>query len=257
MLVTTSYSPSPEAAARAKAIAGELRCRYVERGTSSVRRLGERYGDSRFLVVTERELQFHSGGETPLFFHPSLSLVRVKRLMNGEHDGLIEASGAAVGDAVLDCTAGLGSDAIVFSYAVGEEGAVTAVESEPALYTVVREGLASYQTFSEPFDAAMRRVRLVLGHHLETLRGMPDDSVDIVYFDPMFRQPVEESSAIGPLRQVANHSPLSEEAIREAVRVARKSVVMKEHRDSGEFERLGFGQPARTRTKIAYGVIHP
>lgn len=257
MLATTSYSPSREAEQRAKRLASELAIRYVPRGTASVRRLGERYGDNRFLLVTERELHYYGGGDAPLFFHPSLSLVRVKRLMNGERDGLLDASGAAPGDIVLDCTAGLGADSIVFAYAVGETGEVTAVESEAALYMIVREGLGRYETHLEPFNAAMRRVKLKLGPHLEELARRPDNSVDIVYFDPMFREPVEESSSIGPLRQVANHAPLSREAIREAVRIARKRVVLKEHRDSGEFERLGFPPPARTRTKIAYGVIYP
>lgn len=257
MLVTTSYSPSPDAEARAKQLAAELGVRYVPRGTSSVRRLGERYRDSRFMLVSERELHYYGDGDAPLFFHPSLSFVRVKRLMNGENDGLVEITGAKPGDRILDCTAGLGADSIVFSYVAGAEGSVTAVESEPALYTIVKEGLASYKTHLEPFNEAMRRVRMKLGHHLDVLRMMPDDSFDIVYFDPMFRQPVEESSGIGPLRQAANHEPLTEGAIREAVRVARRSVVLKEHRDSGEFERLGFHQPPRTRTKIAYGVIHP
>lgn len=257
MLVTTSYSPTRAAEERAKRLAGELGVGYVARGTSSVRRLAERHRDSHFLLVTEKELQYYGEGGAPLFFHPSMSLVRVKRLMNGENDGMIDVSGAAPGDRVLDCTAGLGADAIVFAYAVGAEGQVTAMESEPALYTVVREGLLAYETHSQPFDAAMRRVRLKLGDHLEELRSLADNSVDIVYFDPMFRQPVEQSNAIEPLRRLANHAALDKEAIRQAVRVARKSVVLKEHRDSGEFERLGFGLPLRTRTKIAYGVIHP
>ncbi|RKN86588.1 class I SAM-dependent methyltransferase [Paenibacillus ginsengarvi] len=257
MLVTTSYSPTSEATERAKRIAGELALSYVPRGTSSVRRLGERYRESEFLLVTERELHYYGDGDTPLFFHPSLSLVRVKRLMNGENDGLVKISGAAPGDRVVDCTAGLGSDAIVLSYAVGETGEVTAIESEPALYTVVREGLLTYDSPLKPFEAAMRRVRMKLADHLSVLRELPDRSVDIVYFDPMFRRPALESSAIGPLRQVANHAPLAEESIREALRVARKSVVLKENKDSGEFERLGFPEMPRSRTKIAYGVIHP
>jgi 16S rRNA G966 N2-methylase RsmD len=257
MLVTTSYKPTAAAIDRAKRLADELNARYVERGTWSVRKLGLRYRDPNVLLVAEHELQYYGGGEKPLFFHPSLSLIRVKRLMNGQRDALIDIAEAAPGDRVLDCTAGLGADAIVFSYAVGGTGQVTAVESESALYTIVREGLAVYETQLQLFDEAMRRVRLTLGHHLDVLKRLADNSVDIVYFDPMFRQPVEESSAIGPLRQVANHDPLTTEAVAEAVRVARKTVVLKEHRDSGEFERLGFERPARTRTKIAYGVIRP
>ena len=45
------------------------------------------------------------------------------------------------------------------------------------------------------------------------------------------------------------------ESVREAVRVARKTVVMKEARSSGEFERLGFTLPERGKSKITYGVI--
>lgn len=255
MLVTTSYTPSQTAEQRAARLAAELSSAYVRRGTYSLRRLGERYGESRFLLVTERELQLCDGDGQPMFFHPSLSFVRAKRLMNGEPDTLLAVSGAEPGDEVLDCTAGLGSDAIVFSLAVGENGVVTAVESEPALYVIVREGLTRYETAVESFNEAMRRVRLVNVDHLTELRQRPDRSVDIVYFDPMFRQPVEQSSAIGALRQTANHSPLKREAIEEAKRVARKRVILKEHRDSGEFERLGFPLPDRTRTKIVYGVI--
>jgi hypothetical protein len=72
------------------------------------------------------------------------------------------------------------------------------------------------------------------------LRSLPDKSADIVYFDPMFRIPVEESSSISPYRFIANPEPLSLEAVTEAVRVARRKVILKDHRDSPEFDRLGF-----------------
>jgi hypothetical protein len=84
---------------------------------------------------------------------------------------------------------------------------------------------------------------------------LPDRSVDIVYFDPMFRRPVLSSSALRPLRSQAEERPLSEAAVREAVRVARRRVVLKDHRDSGEFERLGFVRRRVSSSKVAYGVI--
>ncbi|MDF2722919.1 MAG: SAM-dependent methyltransferase [Paenibacillus sp.] len=257
MIVTTSYAPSAEAKARAAALASELQSRYAPRGAASVRKLSAAYADTQVMVVTERDIQYYNGDQAPLFFHPSLSLIRYKRMMDGQPDTLMQLSGAQPGDRVLDCTAGLATDAIVFAIAVGEQGQVTAIESASALHMVVREGLREYETFSPSFNAAMRRVNMKLGNHLGVLRGMADRSVDIVYFDPMFRQPVEESSSIGPLRGISNPNPLALESIREALRVARKSVVLKEHRDSGEFERLGFDLPPRTRTKITYGVIHP
>ena len=48
-------------------------------------------------------------------FHPSMGFVRLKRVLNGKPDPMLEASGMEEGDSVLDCTAGLGADALVFS----------------------------------------------------------------------------------------------------------------------------------------------
>jgi hypothetical protein len=255
MLVTTSYAPTGELEALAKRVAEQLGSKYVPRGNSSVRKLEERYRDPGILLVTNREWRYYSGGAGPLFFHPSLSLVRVKRLMRGESDPMIEASGAKPGDAVLDCTAGLASDAIVFSYIAGQDGRVTALESEFPLYVIVKEGLASHTTQIRELDEAMRRIELKHVHHLAELRQLPDNSYDIVYFDPMFRRPVKESSGIAPLRPFANTEPLQPEAVEEAARVARRSVVLKEQVDSGEFERLGFRKQVRSGANIAYGVI--
>ncbi|MNI75326.1 hypothetical protein D3C73_1314660 [compost metagenome] len=90
---------------------------------------------------------------------------------------------------------------------------------------------------------------------MDALKQMPDKSADLIYFDPMFRDPIMESSAISPLRMFANNSSLTGEVIAEAKRVARKSIVLKEKKGSGEFERLGFETVERSHTKIVYGVI--
>jgi hypothetical protein len=84
---------------------------------------------------------------------------------------------------------------------------------------------------------------------------LPDNSYDIVYFDPMFRIPVRSSSAMAPLRAFAEERPLAEADVRHAVRVARKRVVLKDHRDSGEFRRLGFALARKSSSPVAYGVI--
>jgi hypothetical protein len=272
VVVTTSHTPSSESVAASKRIAAEMGCRWVPRGGKSIRKLAQAYGSSHIMLQADDQLKLYMDVKTdkdssltlsdnvntepsPMFFHPSLSFVRVKRLLRGEGDALIECSGAVPGDSVLDCTAGLASDSIVFSYAVGPTGHVTAIESESALHMLIREGLARYETHLAPFNEAMRRIQVVLGSHVHLLGQMPDRSVDIVYFDPMFRSPIDDSSAIQPLRRLANHSPLSKAVIEQAARVARKRVVLKEHRDDGEFERLGFERMIRSGTKIAYGVI--
>lgn len=92
-------------------------------------------------------------------------------------------------------------------------------------------------------------------NHRSYLSSLPKKSVDIVYFDPMFRKPIHESSAIASLRTFANNHALELDVVEEAKRVARKSVVLKEHKESGEFERLGFERRHMNTSKIAYGVI--
>jgi len=84
---------------------------------------------------------------------------------------------------------------------------------------------------------------------------MPDKSMDIVYFDPMFRRGIEESSSVGQLRLFANLDPLSETVMEQAKRIARKRIVLKERKDSGEFERLGFSIVSRENMGVAYGVL--
>jgi Protein of unknown function (DUF548). len=256
MIVTTSDKPSQRALAAAKRLAGELSAPYVARGKQTLRQLAERMENIRMIVVTEKEVRYYDGQtEAPLYFHPSMAFVRVKRLRRGESDPLVDLTGCEQGDSVIDCTAGLAADSLVFSYAVGEAGAVTALESEPILCAVVREGLAGYRSGLPDVDEAMRRIRMKNVNHAAYLAGLPDKSVDIVYFDPMFRQPIHESNALEPLRNLANDSALTIETVKEAVRVARKTVVMKEHRKSGEFERLGFERRHVNTSKIAYGVI--
>ncbi|MCQ6560187.1 class I SAM-dependent methyltransferase [Paenibacillus mendelii] len=253
MIVTTAQKPSVSLYMHARQLTAELGGRLVERRQESLNGLKRRYNDNCLLVVDERGLRYYNDSEEPLYFHPSMAYVRVKRLRKGERDPLIDLSGCVPGDRIIDCTAGLGSDAIVFSYAAGPAGHVTALESEPILCTVVREGLQTYVTDHEDVNDALRRIEMKCMGHKQWLQEQPDKSVDIVYFDPMFRQPIHDSAALQPLRGLANKEALDAESIAHAVRIARKSVVLKEHRDSGEFGRLGFER--RHVNKIAYGVI--
>lgn len=258
MIVTTAAKPTELTMAKAKSLADELSGRFQLRNGRTLSQLMTAGLEDQLLVVLDNEVRYYTGStaEQPLYYHPSMAFVRVKRLLRGENDPLIDLSGCKPGDSVIDCTAGLAADSLVFSIAVGAEGSVTALESEPVLHAVVREGLYSYQSSLPEVDEAMRRIKLKRSNHTDYLSSLPDKSVDIVYFDPMFEAAIEESSAIGPLRSLANHGKLSESAVHEAVRVARKCVMLKEQRGSNEFERLGFTRCKTKKTsKITYGVI--
>lgn len=256
MIITTGDSTSSSVIERARQLAEELNCRFIDRRKQSLPQLAKRYKDDQFLVFLSDRTRYVWIGHTDLTYHPSMAFVRAKRLLEGESDTMITASRAEAGDHVLDCTAGLGSDSLVFAVVTGAEGKVTACESEFPLYALVREGMQRYESDMPLIDAAMRRVEMVHMPHQQLLKQLPDASHDIVYFDPMFRSTVEASAHMDPLRHMANHEPLSKDTIAEACRVARKTVVMKELRDSTEFERLGFSQVIRTKnSKLAYGVI--
>lgn len=241
--------------AKAKRLAAAYEGRWVPRRRASITQLMRSYSDESLLLVTREEIRYYEGSQPEMFFHPSMAQVRIKRLLRGETDLLLEASGIQAGDKVIDCTAGLASDSIVFAYAAGAAGQVTALESEKIPAMLIKEGLAAYESEIPQLNAAMRRIRVEWMHHLAYLQQQEAKSADIVYFDPMFRNPIEESSSISPLRGKANREAVSESAIAEAKRVARKCVILKEHRDSKEFGRLGFEHILRSNTKTTYGVI--
>ena len=103
---------------------------------------------------------------------------------------------------------------------------------------------------------AMRRVEVVNADCRDYLSTCAENSFDVVYFDPMFRRPIEKSSGLNPIRPLADSRPLTEEIVREACRVAKFRVVMKEHSGSTEFERLGFKVVGGGKySSVAFGII--
>ncbi|MCJ8012574.1 class I SAM-dependent methyltransferase [Paenibacillus sp. KQZ6P-2] len=255
MIITTGDKAGIEIINRAKALASRTGSLYVPRRHTSLPKMAKQHGDDEIIVVLDNGARLVRAGEEPMEFHPSMGFIRAKRILKGESDPMLDAACMNEGNSVLDCTAGLGTDALVFAVMGGANTKITAVESSSSLAALLSEGLGHYTSGVEEINEAMRRVDIVNGHHLEVLRSLPDQSMDIVYFDPMFREPLMDSSAIRPLRWFANSDPLSEESINEAVRVARKTVVLKEKRGSDEFTRLGFSEQGRSHSKISYGVI--
>lgn len=256
MIITTGRGEATEELVeRAKALALDTGFPYVPRHRTSLKKLVQSLGDTVALIVLDGGARLVRPGHLPIEYHPSMGYVRVKRVIKGENDPMLEATGVQVGDTVLDCTAGLGSDSLVFAVKVGPEGKVISLESSADLAALLKEGLGHYVTDLEEVNQAMRRIEVKQTHHLDVLRDMPDNSVDVVYFDPMFREPLMASAAINPLREFANSDALCMESIQEALRVARKSVVLKEKWGSPEFARLGFRMIERNNSKITYGVI--
>ena len=254
MFVTTSYHPQPERERIAKKLAERLSVPCVPRERKTLKQLFAETGFTQAVVVSQGEIRWEDREGRRFFFHPSMSAVRVKRLRSGGSDPLVESSGMRRGDEVLDCTLGMGADAIVASFAAGPEGRVVALESQLVIAALVEHGLRTYSTDRADLTEAMRSVEVVCADYRDYLPRLPDKSFDIVMFDPMFGETVRESSAMQALRPLANPEPLDPESVKEAVRVARRAVLLKERRGSGEFARLGF-RVAKEASKYAFGVI--
>lgn len=255
-IVTTGRKISPDSVTLAQAAATRLQIPYVERRTAGLPALKAKYGVDFVLVAKQGLLTLETpGGE--LFFHPNMAHLRLKNLRGGDPDRMVDAMGLAPGMSVLDCTLGFGADAIVASYAVGPKGQVTGIESQPLIEAVVGHGLAYFTGDSPYILEPMRRIRTLCEDALHYLQQQADDSIDVIYFDPMFRHPFMDSTSLDPLRTVADKRALTAETVAEACRVARCRVVMKESSRSEEFSRLGFQIAEGGRySNVRYGVIH-
>lgn len=253
-VVTTARSWNDDTIRLAQETAEKLGISYAPRQRLSVEEVRERWQADFVLVAKQKTLVLDTpAGE--LFFHPNMAHLRLKNIRSGDGDRMAEAMGLQRGMSVLDCTLGFGADSIVASYAVGPEGSVTGIESQPLIEAVVSCGMQNYESDCWRDVEAMRRVKTICADSLGYLKSQPDKSVDVVYFDPMFRHPLMNSTSLDPLRTVANHAALTPEHIEEARRVARHRIVFKENSRSGEFARLGFTQIEGGKySKVHYGV---
>ena len=144
MVITTGSDPLPETQQRARDYAAKLGVTYVERGRYSVAGVSKQAGGCSVLVVLQQEIRLYQPDTEMMTFHPSMAFVRAKRLFKGVPDVMLQAAGIQAGDHVLDCTAGLGADSMMFAVGVGESGKVIAVEDSEELAALLYTGLSTY-----------------------------------------------------------------------------------------------------------------
>lgn len=228
---------------------------YVPRRKASLTKIAHDH-DAEAVIVWETTGPVIYLGDEKLFFHPSMAKCRLAAFRKqGREDLMVKACQLTLGDSFLDCTLGMGADAIVAAY-ISETGQITGLESQPVLAGVISWGMRLYQGQMPWLNQAVHRIEVVPGKHETFLRHQADRSYDIVYFDPMFARPLLQSKPLSPLRKIADHSVLDESAIQEACRVARKRVVLKTLASGSELERLGFSRVVGSKhNPIAYGII--
>lgn len=256
MIITTSFNPDQTIINRVNKFTIILNVNYIHRDKKSLLQLMTDNNTDELIVVEKKLAKYYKLDtiDYPFFFHPSMSAIRINRLKQGDNDLLVQISELNAGDSFLDCTLGLGSDAIVASYVVGSKGCVVGLESEKLLATLVDDGLKNNFYKDNDLNEAMKRIEVINTDHIDKLKSIADNSFDIVFFDPMFRLGVNKSLPINPLRLIANQNSLTKASIIEAKRVAKRKVILKETSFSKEFERLGFNKIIRS-SSTTYGII--
>lgn len=256
LIVTTVHKPPLSVIQMAKDMAAQMSIPFVPRDRHSLAAIREKYEVNELIVATaDGPIAHTEAGE--YFFHLSMAELRIKNLINGKHDHMVTAMGLKAGMSVLDCTLGLATDAIVASFVTGVNGAITGLESSPVIALITRYGLQNFSVDSEAdITGALRRIEVDNVDYCQYLELLPDNSFDIIYFDPMFRNPINKSSSLKPIRTLADMRPLTPEAIRQACRAAKQKVVVKEAAGSSEFARLGIVTTVGGKySSIKYGII--
>lgn len=251
--VTIGLNGSPNLPAMAKKWAADLNVPYFIRPEKGTLKEMLAHNDIDALIVATNKGPQVFSCEGTLFFHPGMAALRLKKLVQGEKDNFAEALDLQRGMKVLDCTMGLAGDAIIASHICGNEGRIVALEASIPIRFIVSRGLQSYQDSDEQLVSAMRRIETIQTNAADYLKRMPDDSFDAVYFDPMFRHPVNSSASMVPLRPIAYDEPLEKDIIEQALRVA--PVVVVKERSVKTLEMLGMSEIKGGRySRVKYGI---
>ena len=262
LAVTTSVKPTPAIEAQAHSYTDELQAPYASRFGLSLPEVFAVSKADRLLIVGADRLRLRDRAtDTEYFFHPNLFQVRASNVLRGAPDHFLIATQLGPGDSILDCTLGFASEASLAALAVGETGQVVGLESVPALALVTRIGVQSFVLGSARLTAVLRRVQVITGDSRDYLPHCPDNSVDVVYFDPFFEHRLTGSEfSVSPLFVFGNPAPLDAATVAEARRVARRRVVIKHPRDEPLPEPISEWVTetiASRKRRVVYSVLEP
>lgn len=255
--VTTTREADENLNIKAEAIAKELEIPFISRGNLSINKVFLK-NDYDYLLITEKDkLVIKGKDDSTLFWHPNMAELKINSIRSGSKESLSEACRAEEGDRILDCTLGLGSDSLVLSCATGRKGSVVGTEVNKYIAYLTKNGLERYKNDQERTIDYRGNIEVVNQSYEDYLGEQEDSSFDIVYFDPMFKNPNKKSTTINAFRSFADHRGLTKEVLAEALRVCRKRVVIKERYGENDLQKLGvekfFG--GKRKGSIIYGVI--
>lgn len=251
--VTTIREADESLNYKAKGISEYLNIPYVKRGNFSIKKTILREGFD-YLLVVEKDRIVIKGEDSTLFWHPNMSELKIKSIKQGNKEAIIEATKLKEGNSILDCTLGLAGDSLIFSAVVGEKGYVVGTEVNKYIAYLSKCGLEDYTSVN---GETINNITVLNESYEDYILKQSDNSFDVVYFDPMFKEPNKKSASINSFRDFADHKGLTKEILTEALRVCRKRVVIKERQGSNDFEKLGIEKyyGGKKSGAIIYGVI--
>ena len=241
LIVTTPLHPSPAETQGALEAAARYGLTFVARERRPLTRVVAAAGAQAALVLSaSRAALVMAGAEHA--WSPGVGALRMKRHLAAragepvpptDRDPFLDTAALRPGDLVLDCTAGLGADALVAAAAIGPGGKVVGLESSLPLAAWTGEGLRRFS------DEPARRIEILHADHVEFLATAAARSFDVVVFDPMFRHARAEPGGFDVVRRLSDPRPLAPEALERARRVARRWVVVKDGAPGWDLARLG------------------
>ncbi|MDR3597679.1 class I SAM-dependent methyltransferase [Clostridium sp.] len=251
--VTTTREADESLNYKAKGISKDLNISYIKRGNFSIKKTIIK-GGFDYVLVVEKDKIVIKGEDSTLFWHPNMSELKIKSIRQGNKDIMIEAMKLEEGNSILDCTLGLAGDSLVFSAVVGEKGYVVGTEVNKYIAYLSKCGLEDYNKVN---SEAIDNIRVVNESYEGYILKQSDNSFDVVYFDPMFKEPNRKSASINAFRDFADHKGLTKYILMEALRVCKKRVVIKERQGFNDFEKLGIEKyyGGKKNGAIIYGVI--
>ena len=244
-IVTTAPSGDP---AEARELAARFGLRAEPRADRALSTILANVAGAPVLVLAARRADLYERGRA---FRASagMAFLRLVRVHKGEIDPIVAHAGLRPGDTVLDATLGLGGDALVAAHATRTR--VVGLESDGTIAAFTQ---ASFRRLGSHGREPGRSVEVVHADHRSWLRKQPDGSYDVVLLDPMFRRSGDAGPLFDLLRFHAEHSPLDAQTLREAQRVARRGVLLKDAARGEELQRLGVvPRPSRRSATIAFG----
>ena len=134
---------------------------------------------------------------------------------------------------VLDCTAGLGSDAFLLACAGCE---VTLLERNAIVHALLEDGMQRAVHGSLETCAAMSRMRLVFADFVDYSANL--DAFDVVYLDPMYpvrRKSAKSKKSMYLLQQLLGEADEDEAILTLAFNKASSRVVIKRAKQSPHF----------------------